>query len=400
MRSIGFILFTIFLDATGMCLIIPVLPDVLRRFIHDPTLVSLNFGYFIGIYAVMQFFASPILGALSDCYGRKLILLISLLGAALDYIFMAFAPALGLLYVGRVISGFTGASMAVAYSYMADVSDEKTRPMNFSLISAAWGVGFIIGPLIGGTVGSYGLMFPFLVSAAMNFVNFMFGLFVLPESLPKERRRTLAIKQFNPLILIARSFKRPLIFKLMIIYFLLFLAANVHMVNWTLYTQTKFNWTAKEVGFSLTFVGLMIAFVQGFLSKTIILRLGEKNSLTLGILAYCFSFFLFGLAPKSWMMYPIIALFSLSGIAIPALQSLLSRLIASNEQGELQGILVSFASIAAIIAPIIFSFLFILFTEPDGPALFPGAAYEGAAAICLIALIFWWRIFFKDFKLK
>jgi DHA1 family tetracycline resistance protein-like MFS transporter len=391
MNKNWFILFTIFLDATGMCLIIPVLPDVLRRFIHDPTLVSLNFGYFVGSYAVMQFFASPILGALSDCYGRKLILLISLLGAALDYIFMAFAPTLGLLYVGRIISGLTGASMAVAFSYMADISDEQTRPMNFGLISAAWGVGFIIGPLIGGVVGTYGYAAPFLVSAAMNLFTFMFGLFVLPESLPKEKRRHLSLQQFNPLILIIRALKPSPILTLIIIYFLLFLAANVHMINWTLYTQTKFNWTAKEVGFSLAFVGLMIAFVQGVLSKTIIDRFGKKNSLTFGILAYGFSFLLFGLANKSWMMYPIIALFSLSGIALPALQSLLARLIPANEQGELQGILVSFASIAAIIAPILFSFLFVLFTEPNGPAYFPGAAYEGASVICFIALLFWWR---------
>ena len=391
MRNTWFILFTIFLDAAGMCLIIPVLPDVLRRFITDPTLVSLNFGYFVGIYAVMQFFASPILGVLSDCYGRRVILLTSLMGAVIDYIFMAFAPTLGLLYLGRIISGLTGASMAVAFSYMADISDEQTRPGNFGLISAAWGVGFIIGPLIGGMVGIYGSAAPFLVSAALNLFNFMFGLIVLPESLPKEQRRPIVWHHFNPLVLIIRAFKMSSIVRLILIYFLLFLAMNVHMVNWALYTQIKFNWTASEIGFSLAFLGLMIALVQGVLSKTIINRLGLRRALTTGILAYIFSFLLFGLANKNWMMYPIIALFSLSGIALPALQSMLAAVIPPNEQGELQGILVSFASIAAIIAPIIFSTLFILFTEPKGPAYFPGAAYEGAAIICCIALLIWRR---------
>lgn len=391
MKKNWFILFTIFLDAAGMCLIIPVLPDVLRRFIADPTLVSLNFGYFVGIYAVMQFFASPILGVLSDGYGRRVILLTSLMGAVIDYIFMAYAPTLELLYLGRIISGFTGASMAVAFSYMADISDEKTRPMNFGLISAAWGVGFIIGPFIGGMVGIYGSTTPFLVSAALNLFNFMFGLLVLPESLPKEKRRPMAWHHFNPLSLIIRAFKMSAIVPLILIYFLLFLAMNVHMVNWALYTQTKFSWTANQIGFSLAFLGLMIALVQGLLSNTIIGRVGLRRSLTLGILAYNFSFLLFGLANKSWMMYPIIALFSLSGIALPALQTMLASIIPSNEQGELQGILVSFASIAAIIAPIIFSYLFILFTKPQGLAYFPGAAYEGAAVISCIALLIWRR---------
>lgn len=391
MRKNWFMLFCIFLDASGMCLIIPVLPDVLRRFIHDPTAVSLHFGLFVGIYAVMQFFASPILGALSDSYGRKLILLASLLGAAFDYVFMAFAPTLGLLYLGRIISGLTGASMAIAFSYMADISDEDTRPRNFSLISAAWGLGFIIGPLIGGAVGAYGYAAPFLVSAALNFLNFLFGFFVLPESLAKDQRRQVSLRQLNPFLLILRALKSSPIISLIIIYFLIFLASNVHMINWTLYTQTKFNWTAKEVGLSLSFVGLMIAFVQAFLAKPLIVTLGKENALTCGLVVFVLSFFLFGIATKGWMMYPIIALFAFSGLAIPSLQSLLAGLIPSNQQGELQGILVSFVSLASIISPILFSFLFVLFTQSNGIAYFPGAAYVGAAVISLIALVFWQR---------
>ncbi|MCE9598845.1 MAG: MFS transporter, partial [Spirochaetia bacterium] len=205
--NVWFIFTTILLDAIGIGLLIPVMPDILRRFTNDPVIVSEYYGYFIGAYAIMQFFASPVLGSLSDRFGRKSILLISLLGAGLDYIFMAFAPTLTLLFIGRIISGLTGASMTVASSYMADISDDKNRSANFGMIGAGWGVGFIAGPMLGGLLAGFGPTAPFLVAAMLNILNFLFGVFVLPESLSLANRRQIQIKNLNPFTSIVKILK-------------------------------------------------------------------------------------------------------------------------------------------------------------------------------------------------
>ena len=385
--AVRFIFVTILLDAIGLGVIIPVLPDVLRRFSSDPTYVSEHFGLFIGVYAFMQFIASPILGSLSDRHGRRSILLSSLLGAALDYLFMAFAPTLPLLFVGRVISGLTGASMTVASSYMADVSDDKNRSANFGMIGAGWGLGFIVGPLLGGLMSGLGPKAPFLAAACLNFCNFLYGLFVLPESLPAHRRRKVEARELNPLRTVARIL-RPSEFVVFIwVYFLVFLAGQIHPVNWTLYTETKFHWTPWQVGLSLSFVGTMIATAQGGLTRIIVPRLGAHRSLTLGLSIYAVSFCLFSLAWAGWVMYPIVVFFSLSGITIPSLQTILARYIAPDRQGELQGSLVSLASLASILAPLLFTRLFVHFTRPGATTYFPGAAYLGASSICVCALI-------------
>ncbi len=387
--GVAFIFVTILLDAIGMGLLIPVLPDVLRRFVSEPALISEYFGYFIGAYALMQFVASPILGSLSDRYGRKSILLISLLGAGLDYIFMAFAPTLALLFVGRVISGLTGASMTVASSYMADISDDKNRSANFGMIGAAWGLGFIAGPLLGGLLSSLGPLAPFLVAAGLNILNFLFGVFVLPESLPQEMRRKVQLQNLNPFVSVYKILKPSAFVVLIWIYFLLFLAGQVHPVNWTLYTQTKFGWTSWEVGLSLSFVGVVLAISQGFFTRFIIPRLGEEKSLTFGLIVYTTAFAMFGLATQGWMMYPIVVFFGLSGVAIPALQSIVARHVPPNEQGELQGSLVSLGSLSSILAPALFTLLFVSFTKSKEQLYFPGAAYLAASLICLFALLVW-----------
>jgi DHA1 family tetracycline resistance protein-like MFS transporter len=388
--AVSFIFVTILLDAIGLGLLIPVLPDVLRRFSSDHAVVSEYFGYFVGVYAFMQFVASPVLGALSDRYGRRSILLSSLLGAGLDYIFMAFAPSLSLLFLGRMIAGLTGASMTVASSYMADISTDENRSSNFGMIGAAWGVGFILGPILGGLLGSLGPTAPFLAAAVLNIVNFVYGLLLLPESLPPEKRRHVELKSLNPLRSVWRILQASEYVGLVWIYFLMFLAGQIHPVNWTLYTETKFGWTPWQVGLSLSFVGVNIALAQGYLVRKIVPKLGERKALTVGLFISTTAFFLFGVASEGWMMYAITVYFALSGITMPSLQSLLVKHTPSNRQGELQGSLVSIGSVACILAPLIFTQIFVRFTEPGAPVYFPGAAYVGASCIGAIALFIRW----------
>lgn len=389
--SVPFIFITILLDAIGIGLLVPVLPDVLRRFSTDSVSVSAHYGAFIAVYALMQFLASPVLGTLSDHFGRRPILLLSLFGAAIDYMVMAYAPNMVILFLGRVVSGLTGASMTVASSYMADISTDQNRSANFGMIGAAWGFGFIAGPLIGGLLSSQGPSAPFVVAALLNFLNFMFGLLVLPESLVLSRRRTMRYENMNPFKSL-RKVLRPSPYSLLIwVYFLLFLAGQVHPSNWTLYTQLKFGWSTGQVGLSLSFVGVIVAVSQGWLTRILIPRLGEERALTLGVIVYVLSFLLFGIATTGWMMYAIIVFFSLSGVAIPALQSIVARHVPSDQQGELQGSLVSIGSLSSILGPLVFTWLFVEFTKPNAHYYFAGAAYLGAAVICTLALLLRFR---------
>lgn len=384
--SVRFIFVTILLDAIGLGLLIPVLPDVLRRFSAEPGFVALHYGWFIGAYAAMQFVASPVLGSLSDRYGRRPVLLVSLLAAGVDYLFMAFAPTLLLLYIGRVISGLTGASMTVASAYMADISSDKDRGANFGMIGAAWGTGFILGPLIGGAVSHWGAAAPFIAAAVLNLLNFAFGLFVLPESLDDKHRRTIELRGLNPFGSVIRVLSPSPYVLLVWAFFILFIAGQVHPVNWTLYTQTKFGWSAWDVGLSLSFVGICIAAGNALLPRLLIPKFGEARAFHFGLWVYAIGFFLFGVASKGWMMYAIMVFFAFSCVAMPALQSIVSRQVPANRQGELQGSMVSLGSLASVIAPIVFSWLFGHFTREGARPYFAGAAYVGAAVICMGAV--------------
>ncbi len=392
-----FIFITIFIDMLGIGLIIPILPDLIRHFMLDPTQANQFFGYFISMYAFIQFFASPVLGALSDRFGRRMILLISLFGAGIDYIVMAFAPSLLILFLGRVISGLTGASITVASAYMADISNEKNRSANFGMIGAAFGLGFIIGPALGGVIGTYGWKYPFLAAAFLNLCNFLFGFFILPESLPVESRRKVSLKKLNPLSSLSKAFHLKSILGLIVVYTLIYFAGQVHPSNWTLYTQLKFGWTARDVGLSLACVGLSVAIVQGGLTRIIIPRLGEWRSVIIGAIINGFGFLGFALAGHGWVMFAVLIPSALSGIAGPALQSLISKHTPSNEQGELQGTLTSLASLTAIAGPLIYTWLFTHFTQESG-VYFAGAAYALAACVSFFAVILVTRLYFSEKK--
>lgn len=373
----------------GIGLIIPILPELIRHFVADPKDANQYFGYFISIYAFIQFFASPILGALSDRFGRRPILLASLLGAAIDYVVMAFAPTILILFIGRIIAGLSGASLTVASAYIADISDEKNRSANFGMIGAAFGLGFIVGPALGGLIGSFGWQYPFLAAAFLNFCNFLFGYFVLPESLAPNSRRQIELKKLNPVSSLSKIFRANdrSVLSLIFIYALLYFANQVHPSNWTLYTQLKFGWSTRDVGISLSVVGLSIAIVQGWLTRILIPRLGEWRSVIIGATINGISFLLFALASQAWMMFAILIPGALAGLAGPALQSLITKNTPSNEQGELQGTLTSLSSLTAILGPVVFTGLFAYFTA-SAHFYFAGAAYVLAAAVSfLVALI-------------
>jgi DHA1 family tetracycline resistance protein-like MFS transporter len=339
----------------GVGLIVPVLPDVIRRFVTDQNSINHLFGYFVAIYALTQFLAAPVLGGLSDHFGRRPILLSSLFGASVDYMFMAFASSLPLLFIGRIISGLTGASMTVANSYMADISDDKNRAANFGMIGAAFGIGFIAGPLIGGLLGHISSSAPFIAAAVLNFFNFLFGLFVLPESLLMKHRRKIEMKKLNPFLAISKLLRSPALLYFVSIYTLLFMAGNVHPSIWTLYTEHKFHWTSFQVGISLSFVGLIYGFSQALLSKKLVPKWGEIKALKVGIFFYGLGFLLYALAPAGWMMYAVMALTALSALTIPSLQSIMTKKVGPDRQGELQGGLVSLSSLSSILAPVLYT---------------------------------------------
>lgn len=396
--SVRFIFATIFLDALGIGLLIPVFPEVIRRFNHDPVFVNQFFGYFISVYALMQFVASPVLGLLSDRYGRRPVLLVSLLGAGLDYLLMAMAPNMSILFLGRVIAGLTGASMTVASSYMADISDDSNRSANFGMIGAAFGLGFIVGPAIGGLLGKFGSQAPFFAAALFNLLNFAFGYFVLPESLPHHLRRKVDLRRMNPFLSLAKVLKPSPLALLVWTYLFLYLAGHVHPSIWTLYTEYKFGWTSFEVGLSMSFVGVTTAITQGWVTRWLIPKWGEPRSLRIGTIIYFLGFICFALLPAGWMVYPLLVVTSLAGIAPPALQSMITRGVPPQEQGELQGSLISIASLTAIAGPLLYTQLFAVFTRPDGPVQFPGIAYMTAAGICILALVLLWIARHRDKK--
>jgi DHA1 family tetracycline resistance protein-like MFS transporter len=384
MNRMIFLFITVTLDMIGVGIIIPSLPDVVRRFIVDEKLVSEYFGYFISVYALMQFFASPLLGALSDMFGRRSILLISHLMAAIDYLFMAFAPTLPLLFIGRMISGMTGASITVCMAYVADISNDKNRSSNFGLLGAAFGLGFIIGPAIGGVLGSYGPAAPFIAAAVLNLANFIFGLLVLPESLPKEKRRNIKLRKLNPFISLRQIFNSPIILTFALIHFLIQLAGITHPSIWTIYTQHRFHWTTTQVGVSLTVVGTLMAISQGWFTRIIIPRLGEHKTVLYCVFGNVLAFTLYALVSEGWMVYWVILFSSLFFVGQPALQSMATKFVPIEEQGQFQGSLVSLSSLASIINPIIVTQLFAHFTDDKGIYL-PGAPYFFAALISGIA---------------
>jgi DHA1 family tetracycline resistance protein-like MFS transporter len=386
--ALGFIFITLLIDVIGLGIIIPVMPKLISELIHSSISEAAKYGgWLMFAYAIMQFLFAPVLGNLSDRYGRRPILLISLFGLGIDYIFLALAPTIAWLFVGRIIAGICGASFTTGQAYIADISPPEKRAQNFGLIGVAFGLGFIIGPVIGGLLGQLGSRVPFIAAAALSLLNFLYGYFVLPESLAKEKRRTFDLKRANPVGSLLALRRYPVISGLIISLLFVYIAAHAVQSTWAFFTMEMMGWNEAMVGYSLGFVGIMIALVQGGLIRIIIPKIGQKRSVYFGLALYGIGLLLFAFATKGWMMFAFIIPYCLGGICGPALQAIMSSQVPSNEQGELQGALTSLISVTSIIGPPIMTNLFSFFTSEKAPFYFPGAAFISGAFLTLVSLL-------------
>lgn len=372
----------------GIGIIIPVLPSLIESLNGEGLSEASRIGgWLIFSYAIMQFFFAPLLGTLSDKFGRKPILLISLLGLGVDYLFHAYAPSLGWLFVGRVFAGMCGASITVATAYIADVSKPENKSANFGLIGAAFGLGFIVGPVIGGLASSVSIQLPFIIAASMTLINFIYGWFILPESLPPEKRREVNLKKANPLGSFHLLRRTPLIAGLAIAFFLLYIASHSVQSTWTFYSMYKFDWDETMVGYSLGVVGVIVAIVQGFMVKHTVRWWGERNTILIGYLLWFLGLILFAAATQGWMLFIFILPYCMGGIASPTLQGVVSNQFADEEQGELQGAMTSLMSLTAIFGPIVMTNIFFYFTQDDAPLQLSGAPFLLGALMVLFSLI-------------
>lgn len=386
--AIPFILVTILIDVLGIGLIVPILPELIVEMTGgEISQGSSVYGIFIAVYAAMQFLFAPILGALSDRFGRRPVLLVSLLGAGLDYLLMALAPTLGLLFLGRVLAGITGANLTVANAYIADVTRPEDRAKNFGLIGAVFGIGFIIGPAMGGFLGNINLRLPFYAAAVIALVNWLYGYFVLPESLKDENRQQFSPAQLNPLRAFGTLARYPVVLGLTFTLICTYLAQNMLQSTWVLFTGYRFDWGPLQNGFSLTVLGLLTALVQGGLIRVLLPKLGERRAIITGMLISTITMTAYGLVSQEWMLYAAMVVGSLAGIAGPAIQGLVSRSVSAREQGTVLGALASIASLTGVIGPLLGTQLFAYFTAPERTEPVPGAAFLVAAVLSFAGLL-------------
>jgi MFS transporter, DHA1 family, tetracycline resistance protein len=387
--ALTFVLLTVFIDSLGFGIIIPSLPSVIMKLTGEPLSTAADWsGYLMAVYALLQFFMAPVFGNLSDRYGRRPLLLMSLFAFGVDFLLTGLATSMTWLFIGRVFAGVFGASFAAAGAYVGDISDDGNRARNFGLIGAAWGSGFTLGPVIGGFVAeNFGMQAPFFAAAALALANVAFGWFVLPESLPVERRRKFEWARANPFGAFKSLAHLPTVAGLLLAVFLYQVAHDSLPAVWMFYTQLKFGWGPAETGWSLTFVGVMTVLVMGGLTGWVVPRLGEGRSIMIGFLLMTVGFLAYALVPQGWMIYPAIAIGSLGGIANPAMQSVMSRQVGPSAQGELQGAIASLSSVAAILSPIFMTQLFSHYSASEAPVQFPGAPYLVSGALVFVCVL-------------
>lgn len=382
-----FVLATVVIDSMGIGIIIPVLPDLLRE-LSDLSLgeAAVWGGYLSFVYAAMQFLFGPVIGNLSDRYGRRPVLLISVGVLSIDYLIMGFAPSLWILFIGRALSGIAGATFSTANAYIADTTAPEGRAARFGMVGAAFGLGFVAGPLLGGFAGEIGPRVPFFVASALAAANFLYGLYAMPESLDPANRRAFDLRRANPLGAFLRIFALPLLSWFILCQFLFSMAHTVYPAIWAYYVKEAFAWSNAYVGLSLAVVGSMMALVQGWLIRIVLKRMGETRTAFIGLVLNFAGFTVLGLATQSWIVWAIMPITALGVMFGPALNGMMSAIMSETEQGELQGILSAVMGLTSIISPIIMTQLFGYFTRPDAAPYLPGAPFLLAAVLVLLAM--------------
>ena len=385
-HALNVVLLTIFIDTLGLGIIIPVLPELIMGLSDStPSQAAIYGGWLFFLYGIMQFFFAPIMGNLSDRFGRRPVILLALLAYSIDYAIMGFAPTLFWLFIGRAIAGIAGSSNTTANAYVADISPPDKLGANYGLVGAAWSVGFIVGPVIGGLLGEYDVKWCFFAAAGFGFLNTIYGYFLLPESLPPENRRPFSLRRANPLGSLMQIRKFPLVLGFIIALVFNQIAHDANPSTWTYYTIEKFDWSKTDIGLSLGFVGVCSVFPQGYLTGATIRRIGERRTVFAGLFISACGYAGMAFATQGWMLFVFIIPFAIGSIAVPALRSIMANNVGKNAQGELQGAITGLMSLTGVFAPILMTQLFGYFTSEDAPIYFPGASFTLASIMVLMS---------------
>ncbi|MBV9571344.1 MAG: TCR/Tet family MFS transporter [Alphaproteobacteria bacterium] len=392
--ALVFIFITMFVDTMGLGIIIPVAPRLIAELTSHTGTGALAMseaawwgGWLATAFSAMLFLFSPLIGNLSDRFGRRPVLIVSLLGLGIDYLITGLAPTIWWLFIGRILSGICGAAYVTANAYIADVTPPEKRAANFGLVGAAFGIGFVAGPAIGGLLGDFGTRLPFFVSAGLSVANALFGLFVLKESLPPEKRRKFELWRANPLGALLAIRRHPAVLGFAGVYVLMRLAHDANPVIWSFYVYLKFHWTPRDVGLSLAFLGIVMAMVFGFLTRVLIPKLGEARAAYIGLMCGAIGFAGYAFSTAGWQMYPWMLVWAMMGLVMPAMNGIISRRVPMNEQGEVQGALASVGGVTSIAAPVLLTNIFSYFTGKDAPVYFPGAAFLTAGLMLALAAL-------------
>lgn len=392
-HAVAFVAITVAIDTIGLGLIMPVMPTLLTELTGESVNRAAIYGGWLAfVYAAMQFLAAPVLGNLSDRFGRRPVLLMAIAALGIDYIILALAPNLGWLFLGRMIAGMAGASFTPAYAYIADITPPERRAQNFGVVSGAFGVGFILGPALGGVLGGLGSRAPFYAAAALSLVNLAYGYFVLAESLPPERRRPFTWRRANPLGTLLQLRKQRVVSGLLTALFLWMVAHQVMPATWSFYTKFRFGWSERTIGVSLALAGVIIVVSQMTLLRYLVPHLGERRAALMGILIAAVGYFGYGTATEGWMMFAWLATWFFGATVNPITNALMSHQVTADAQGELQGAVASLYSLSSIIGPPLMAQLFGRFSAPDAPIHVPGAAFFTAAILALGSFVIYWAV--------